>query len=38
MRGCPLGLLALSLIYMMVSNWDTDKFVKYGHATFPASG
>ncbi|RCW28480.1 amino acid ABC transporter membrane protein 2 (PAAT family) [Ciceribacter lividus] len=23
-------LLALSLIYMMVSNWDTDKFVKYG--------
>ncbi|WP_416796933.1 ABC transporter permease [Ciceribacter azotifigens] len=24
------GLLALSLIYMMVSNWDTDKFVKYG--------
>ncbi|MCO6178625.1 ABC transporter permease [Ciceribacter sp. RN22] len=24
------ALLALSLIYMMVSNWDTDKFVKYG--------
>ncbi len=23
-------LLALSLAYMMVSNWDTDKFVKYG--------
>lgn len=24
------ALLALSLAYMMVSNWDTDKFVKYG--------
>jgi len=24
------GLLGLALVYMMISNWDTDKFVRYG--------